>query len=114
VLVGARDIDPPELELLEEHAVPRVDRVEDLDEADLPDGELYLHLDIDVADPEDVPNLRYPAPGGPSLDAVLEAVARVIDTGRVIAVGLSASWRPGVDDRHRALVQRVLDLASAG
>src|SRR5690349_6942197 len=113
LLVGARDIDLPELRLLDERAVPRVDSVEDLDEADLPEGELYLHLDMDVVDPEDVPELRYPAPDGPSLDAVLDAAARVITTGRVVAVCVSASWRPGpgVDQRHRA-VRRVLELAA--
>jgi arginase len=114
LLVGARDIDPPELRLLEDHQVPRVDRVEDLREADLPEGDLYLHLDMDVTDPADLPGLRYPAPGGPSLDGVLDAAARVIATGRVSAVGLAATWRPGpnVDHRHRGLVRRVLDLAS--
>jgi arginase len=114
-LVGARDLDAPELRLLEDHAVPRIDRVEDLDEANLPEDELYLHLDIDVADPDDVPGLRYPAAGGPSLDGLLDALARVISTGRVIAVGLAATWRPGpgVDQRHQSLVRRVLELASA-
>ncbi len=114
LLVGARDIDPPELRLLQEHAVPRVDHVEDLGEPDLPEGELYLHLDVDVADPDDVPDLRYPAPGGPSLDALVDAVARVIATGRVVAVGLAATWRPGpiADRRHLELVRRVLDLAA--
>jgi arginase len=116
LLVGARDIDPPELRLLEDHHVPRVDRVENLSEADLPDGDLYLHLDIDVTDPNDLPGLRYPAPGGPSLDGVLDAVGRVLATGRVITVGLAVTWRPGphVDERHRTLVRRVCDLASRG
>jgi arginase len=34
-----------------------------LDPAVLPDGPLYVHLDLDVIDPAVLPGLRYPAPG---------------------------------------------------
>jgi arginase len=92
VLVDARDTDPGEHVLLEQSDVTRMN-VQDLRAADLPDGEIYLHVDLDVFDPGDVPDLLYPAPGGPALDDVLDAVQRVVASGRVAAVGLAATWR---------------------
>ncbi|PRX98816.1 arginase family protein [Allonocardiopsis opalescens] len=94
LLVGARDLDPPEAAYL---AASRVGRraVAELTAADLPDGPLLLHLDVDVIDAAELPGLRYPAPGGPSTEQVLAAVARVAATGRVAAVDLACPWHPG-------------------
>jgi len=94
VLVDARDTDPAEHVLLEDSAVTRRP-VSGMDDADLPEGELYLHIDLDVCDPADVPDLLYPAPGGPRLAHVLEAIERIAATGRVAAVGIGATWRQG-------------------
>jgi arginase len=102
VLVDARDTDPPEAELL---AASTVRRRSVADLGPLPDGPLYLHLDVDVCDPAGVPGLLYPAPRGPSVDAVLAAVRTVLSTGRVAAVGLALTWTdgsPAVRDRFRA------------
>ncbi|MGY1698013.1 MULTISPECIES: arginase family protein [unclassified Geodermatophilus] len=105
VLVDARDTDPPEHALLERAGVRRRP-VAGLGAADLPDGELYLHVDLDVCDPADVPDLLFPASGGPPLDDVLAAVGRVLGTGRVAAVGLAATWRDR--DRPAPAHERVL------
>lgn len=94
VLVDARDTDPPESALLAGSAVART-TVADLEGDTLPAGPLYLHLDLDVCDPDDVPDLLYPVPGGPALTEVLGAVGRVLDTGRVVGIGLAATWRHG-------------------
>lgn len=109
VLVDARDLDPPEVEYLRQAAVRRVD-VADLTGDVLPNGPLYLHLDLDVADPGDVPGLLFPAPGGPSLAAVADAVRRVIQTGQVAAVGVGCTWHPGhgAAERVRPAVETVL------
>ncbi len=107
VLVDARDTDPPEHRLLADAGVARRP-VSGLSAADLPAGELYLHVDLDVCDPGDLPDLLFPAPGGPPLDDVLGAVGRVLATGRVVAVGLAATWhqdRPAA--AHRQVVAAV-------
>jgi arginase len=93
LLVDARDLDPPEQEYLARSAVRRC-AVDEVSATVLPDGPLYLHLDLDVVDPDDVPGLLFPAPGGPSLPAVAEAIGRVVATGRVAAVGVGCTWRP--------------------
>ena len=94
LLVDARDLDPPEVEYLARSAIRRC-AVDETSAAGLPDGPLYLHLDVDVVDPDELPGLLFPAPGGPSLPAVTEAVERVLATGRVAAVGLACTWRSG-------------------
>jgi arginase len=94
VLVDARDLDPPEAEYLSRSAIRR-HPVEDVTADVLPDGPLYLHVDVDVVSPDDLPGLRFPATGGPPLSAVAAALDRVLATGRVAAVGLGCTWYPG-------------------
>jgi arginase len=94
MLVGARDLDPPEVSYLAGAPVRRAE-VAGLDVAALPPGPLYLHADLDVIDPGAVPGLRYPAPGGPSAAELAHAVRAVLGTGRVAAVGIACTWHPG-------------------
>ena len=60
-LVGARDLDPPEEAYLAGSAITTC-AVTDLERTPLPEGPLYVHVDMDVTDPADLPGLRYPAP----------------------------------------------------
>ncbi|MEV6345511.1 arginase family protein [Actinoplanes sp. NPDC051851] len=94
LLVGARDLDPPEAAYLDTAAIRRCE-VADLTAAGLPDGPLYVHIDMDVIRPADVPGIRFPTPGGPSAARVGAALRSLLDTGRVAAVGLACSWLPG-------------------
>jgi arginase len=94
VLVGARDLDPPEVTYLDQAPIRRR-QVTDLSVADLPDGPLYVHVDLDVIDAAQLPSLRYPTPGGPDAGQVADALSLVFGTGRVAAVGIACSWFPG-------------------
>lgn len=93
VLGDGRDLDPRERELLDASAVRRVP-VDALDATTVPDGPLYLHIDVDVLDAAAVSDLRYPVMAGPSVAAVVAAIERVRGTGRVVAVGLACTWTP--------------------
>lgn len=93
-LVGARDLDPPEAAYLAGSLIRQLP-VAGLAVADLPAGPLYLHLDADVIDPAALPGLLFPTPGGPGLEPVLAAVQRVLETGRVAAVGVACTWHAG-------------------
>ncbi|RKS04909.1 arginase [Nocardiopsis sp. Huas11] len=97
LLVDGRDLDPPEAEYLSTSAVRR-STVTDLTDEDLPEGPLLLHVDLDVIDSDEVPGLLFPTPGGPTTSAVVEAVHRVRDTGRVEAVSVGCTWRPDRDE----------------
>jgi arginase len=94
VLAGARDLDPPEVQYLAGAAIRRR-QVTDLTEADLPDGPLYVHLDVDVLDPGGLPGLILPVSGGPGPDEVGRALHMLRATGRVAAVGIACTWHPG-------------------
>jgi arginase len=94
VLAGARDLDPPEANYLASARIRRSE-VASLGTAVLPDGPLYVHLDLDVTDPAEIPGLRYPAPGGPGLAQVTGALHMLLGTGSVAAVGIACTWHPG-------------------
>lgn len=101
VLVDARSLDPAEVAYLAASGLARR-AVDELDEAALPGGPIVLHVDVDVIDAGELPNLLFPASGGPSTDAVLRAVRRVLATGRVAAVDIACPWHPARDDRDVA------------
>jgi arginase len=94
VLAGARDLDPPEREYLAGARI-RQREVAALGAGDLPDGALYVHVDLDVIGPPAVPGLRYPVPGGPDPGQLAVALRLLTGTGRVAAVTLACTWRPG-------------------
>jgi arginase len=111
VLVGARDVDPGERELLAASAVTWVDAARlrqgdllaldaALDALAARTSRVYLHLDLDVHDPQDAPANSYGAPGGPSRAQVLEAVAHVAARLQIAAAGLAA-YDPAVDPDGR-------------
>jgi arginase len=93
-LVDARDLDPPEVSYLAGARIRRSE-VGELDAAGLPDGPLYVHLDLDVIDAAQLPGLRFPAPGGPSPAQVTGALSALLGTGRVAAIGVACTWYPG-------------------
>jgi arginase len=96
ILVDARDLDPGEREAVRDSAVTHLPHVEDLPAYPLPDRPLYVHLDVDVVDPGEIPSVNYPARGGPSLATVGAVLHQLAETGQVVAVSLSA-WTPKLD-----------------
>lgn len=99
-LVGARDLDPGEDEAVVSSGLT-VRTVAELLDADLPAGPLYVHVDLDVVDPSDMPAHNYPAPGGPSLADVEAALVRLAATGRVVGASFS-TWNPALPGAERA------------
>lgn len=93
-LVDGRDLDPAEVEAVAASGVHHV-TVEEI-AADPPPGDLYVHVDVDVVDPADMPGVNYPASGGPSAAAVARAVEKLHATGRVVALSIS-SWNPALE-----------------
>jgi len=111
LLVGARDLDPPELDLLATGGIRR-STVEELSAGLLPDGPLLVNLDLDVLDPVELPGLRYPASGGPSPETLVRAARTLLDTGRVRALNVACTWVTGTADRdgvRAELVSALLD-----
>lgn len=97
LLVGARDLDPAEVEYLASARLQRA-AIDELSAEVLPAGPLLLNLDLDVVNPAELPGLRYPASDGPGPSAVLHAARTVLDSGRVAALNIACTWHPGRAD----------------
>ena len=111
LLVGARDLDPAEVDYLATSGV-RQSTIDELSADSLPAGPLLVNLDLDVVDPEHLPGLRYPAPDGPDVPSVLAAMRTVVETGRVAALNIACTWRPGGSDPDGVRDHLVSDVLS--
>ncbi len=94
LLVDARDLDEEEAEALAASQVARV-QVSDVAQAvpGAASGPVYVHIDVDVVDPTDMPGMGFPAAGGPSLAVVAEALAALAATDRLCAVSFGMTFR---------------------
>ncbi len=104
-LVDGRDLDPAEAEALGGSKVTHVS-VAELDADRLPEGPMVVHVDVDTIDPAELGGLRFPAPGGPSLRDVADAVRAIVRARPVVALDIAATWRP--EDTTRAQTDAVL------
>ena len=100
VLVDARDLDPKEGTAIAASGLT-VMSVDDVAASEPPPGPTFLHVDVDVVDPTDLPTVNYPALGGPGAEAVQAAIARLAATERVVAASIS-SWNPVLPDAAKA------------
>ena len=115
VLVGARDVDVAEDELLSQSRVMRVEashlRAAGA-EAALADtltelarrgvGRVYLHIDLDVHEPSEAQANQYAVPGGLSPNTVRELV-RVVAARFTIAAAALTAYDPAFDAEGRML-----------
>lgn len=108
IMVGARDLDSGELAELEAAGVQRVDKPSQV--ADAVDGAaVYVHLDLDVLDPDLFP-AQFPADGGladDSLRLLLDEVAQA--AGRIVGVEITAFEAPDDGDDTAVLAELVAD-----
>lgn len=106
ILVDGRDLDPGEGEAVAAADIGHIS-VREITDSIPPFGPLYVHVDGDVVDPNDMPAMNYPAPNGPSLPDVRTAMVHLAATGRVVAFSVS-SWNPelpGADVAAAATLQ---------
>ena len=106
-LLGCRDIDPGERERLAASAIS--DRPPEDVEA------VYLHIDLDVLDPEESPGVNFRGPGGWSLEQACATVRSVAAELPLAAVNLT-NYRPDLDPEGksaRAALRLLSEIASA-
>jgi arginase family enzyme len=82
-LVGARNLDPPEVEFIAAAGIHR-DPTEVLERVDC----VYVAIDVDVFDPAELA-VFMPEPEGPRLHEVEEQLARIRRAGSVVGAGLT-------------------------
>jgi len=103
VLVGGRDLDAAEEELMARHGVVRTD-----DPAGALDGrEVFVHLDVDILDPTVMPGQLHPAPGGLDMTQLRDLLADVAARARIVGAEITCFSTPELSD---ALAQAVAPL----
>lgn len=106
LLIGSRDVEPEESQLLDRMGVHRVTELEDLrckveSISRTIDG-VYLHLDLDVLDPREAIANQWTPPGGFSVEILKEAVKEIQRHTQVKGFGI-ASYDPEWDRNQNAL-----------
>ena len=96
ILTDGRDLDPEERILVESSSVIHLTDVGDLLDYPFGDRPLYIHFDVDIIDPSEVPAVSYPAPGGPSSSQLKEVFHHLATIYDIVALSLSA-WNPELD-----------------
>jgi arginase len=91
VLAGARDVDGAEADALTAAGVQRIDELAALADVRLPPPPWYVHVDLDLIDPAELPPLRFAAPGGPTAEAVAAALGALAARGTIAAIGLACT-----------------------
>jgi arginase len=115
VLAGVRDLDAGERELLErsEATVIGASVVETLVAVknSLDGAPVFIHLDLDVLDPEEFP-AAVPAPGGLSSDKLYDLMEAVAEDSELVGLEVTAFEAPGDPDELADAAEtamRVLD-----
>ena len=123
VLIGASDLDPAEIEALQLYPILRMDAVEmvqpgvarRLQTALRPRANeakaWYLHIDLDIAGPEENPGNLTPAPHWPPRQYIIEAARTTAQTVQVKVASL-AVYNPAGDVNGRG-ARFGLDMAMA-
>lgn len=120
-LVGVRDLDPGEKELLRRlgvavYTIADVDRLGvhrvitgALERLDPPPDALYLSVDMDVVDPLHAPGVGTPVPGGLTVREAHLAMELIAETGRLC--GLELVEINPIRDRANATAELAVGLA---
>lgn len=90
ILADARDLDVKERELLEASKVAHLTDINEVVERiAASDRPFYVHLDVDVIDCAEAPAQQYPVAGGPGVEALRNAAARLHQTGRLVGASMN-------------------------
>ncbi len=123
VHVGSRALDTPEVvafnsspaKLFTTQQVKKIGAADVAEEAarhlDNRSDWIACHLDVDVVDPNLIPSVNYPTPGGLTLEETSMVIRRLIRTGKVRVLELAA-YNPSMD-RRAASAKRIIELLRA-
>jgi arginase len=100
ILTDARDLDPGEKLLVESSRVKHLPKIADLLEQPPLNGPLYIHFDVDVVNPDEIPAVSYPARGGPSVYEIKRVFEWLKNKSSIVGISMS-SWNPDRDENGR-------------
>ena len=107
-LVGARDLDPPEVQFVAASGIATAGDEAFADPQTLLDRlklagfrRIYVHLDVDVVDPDDFASSLMATAGGPTLDHVVRLLHRLHAQCDVVGLSVVEYCERGATDVHR-------------
>jgi len=118
VMAGTRDLDAPERSFLDASAIRPWSSAAIADGRVLaavqahPATHWHVHLDLDVLDPDDFPDVTIPTPGGPSLAAVTRLLVDLVRARDVVS--LTVTEHVGGEPSARRVAQTIAELRRAG
>ena len=100
VLAGMRAPDPPERAFVEERRIRSISPGSLIEgPAELLRGtglrRAYLHLDLDVCDPREVPTVACPTPGGVPVSALVRTLEAISSEVEVVGAGITEALLEG-------------------
>ena len=111
ILAGVRDLDPPEREALEASPVTVIGAspVETLVAVSnaLDRAPVYVHLDLDVIDPEEMP-AQFPAPDGLRAEKLFDVLEAVAETSELVGLEVTCFEAPADRDERQELAETVM------
>ncbi len=124
-MVGVRDTDPMEQYLIDKHQISQitVDDVKRLSPAiDMEMDRLsritdlvYVHVDLDILDPEDIPGAGLPVENGPTADELAEALEVMFEYPDAKGFGMASyPWRKDEARRGLKSVYRLVEGVVSG
>jgi len=109
ILVNARDLDAEESKAVQTSGVRHVTNVEALPQQ-ITTAALYVHLDVDVIDPQEAPAMLYPAPHGPSLAQLRAVLQSLAQTCNIVAVSMTVwDFAQDVDKKTERACRQLLE-----
>jgi arginase family enzyme len=106
VMCGVRELDGPEVVLLDTRGVVRISRPGLLADA-LADRDVFVHLDLDVLDPGILPS-PFPAPGGLSDGGLRTLLTEVADASNLIGCEITGFHDPALTELVGAVVDPLI------
>ena len=111
VLAGVRALDPPEREALEAGPVTVIGAspVETLVAVSnaLDRAPVYVHLDLDVIDPEEMP-AQFPEPEGLAAEKLFDVLEAVAETSELVGLEVTCFEAPDDPEERAALAETVM------
>jgi arginase len=100
-LIGGRDVESGERELLAASSILQANRLQDALKSIPRHRPVWIHLDTDYLSPIEAPAMRYPAPGGPPVGEVESELNTLVTEFDIAGVSISA-WCPALDHDGRS------------
>jgi arginase len=119
-MVGVRDTDPWEQNLIDTHKIPQITV------ADLKSGSpkiyaemerlakltdiIYVHVDLDILDPDDIPGANLPVENGPTADELGDALEIMFTHPKAKGYGMASyPWRRDLERKGLKSVYRLVE-----